>query len=497
MRRPALHPACKLFPPLSEQELQELADDIADNGLRNPIVMYHGKILDGRNRWEACKIVGVAPQYAEFNGDDPVAWAISQNLKRRHLSASQRAVVALDLLPMLEKEAKQRQRNSNGFRGSHQSAHKFADRSTGKASEMAARLVNSNARYVEKVKSIGRTAPDLIKEIRQGRITIPDAEKLADLPENRRQQLLANYTGNGSVFANWKRETKESRAPQVVERSVAEKRTRLAATRLIRGDCRQKMKMLESESIHLIITDPPYPEVNREYGKLSEKEWHDLMQSVVVEAKRIVKPTGSAVIILQPNYKKVGQMRLWLWEFVLWAAKEWNLVQDVYWWAIDSLPAAGTNRRQGLLRQSTKMCVWLGSPNCYRNQDAVLWQPSDGHAARKWSDRALKNRPSGHSVRDGRTIETSVERGGTTPFNLLPIPNVDTRAAADHPATTPYELASWWCRYLLPEGGTLLDPFCGSGTMLQAGLDTGGTHVIGIDKVEKYLATTRTRIRAI
>jgi len=124
----------------------------------------------------------------------------------------------------------------------------------------------------------------------------------------------------------------------------------------------------------------------------------------------------------------------------------------------------------------------------------VLWQPSDGHAARKWSDRALKNRPSGHNVRDGRTAEVSVERGGTTPFNLLPIPNVDTRAADDHPATTPYDLAAWWCRYLLPSDGVLCDPFCGSGTMLQAGLDIGASKVIGIDKVKEYLATAKRRV---
>lgn len=495
MRRPPLHPACKLFPPLAALELQELADDIAVNGLRNAIVLLDGKLLDGRNRWEACKLAKVEPHFIEFVGDDPLGWVLSQNLTRRHLTASQKAVVALDLLPLLEKEAKQRQRQSNGYRKDRQSAQEFADRSTGKASEMAARLTKSNARYVEKVKSISKEAPELIEEIRCGRITVPDAEKLAELPELRRQQLLSSHDGNGDVFSGWKREGKETTPLKAAKRSTAERQARLAATTLICGDCRKNLTELPSGSVDLLLTDPPYPEAKREYGKLSEAEWLDLMHAVVLEAQRIVKPSGSAVIILQPNYKKIGQMRLWVWEFMLWAAKRWNLVQDVYWWAIDTLPAAGTNRRQGLLRQSTKMCLWLGSPDCYRNQQAVLWQPSDGHAARAWSDRALKNRPSGHTVRDGRTIETTVERGGTTPFNLLPIPNVDTRAAADHPATTPYELASWWCRYLLPPDGVLLDSFCGSGTVLQAGLDCGASSVIGIDKARGYLATAKRRIR--
>ena len=117
MRRPPLHPACKIFPALGEPELQELADDIAENGLRNPIVMLKGKLLDGRNRWEACKIAKVEPHFTEFDGDDPIGWVVSLNLVRRHLTASQRAVVAFDLLPMMEKEAKQRQRQANSYKG--------------------------------------------------------------------------------------------------------------------------------------------------------------------------------------------------------------------------------------------------------------------------------------------------------------------------------------------------------------------------------------------
>ena len=111
------HLACTVFPQLSDAELRELADDIAANGLRNPIVLLKGKILDGRNRYLACEIAGVKPRFVEFEGDDPIGWVVSQNLVRRHLTASQKAVVALDLLPLLEKEAKERQRRSHEYRG--------------------------------------------------------------------------------------------------------------------------------------------------------------------------------------------------------------------------------------------------------------------------------------------------------------------------------------------------------------------------------------------
>jgi DNA modification methylase len=84
--------------------------------------------------------------------------------------------------------------------------------------------------------------------------------------------------------------------------------------------------------------------------------------------------------------------------------------------------------------------------------------------------------------------------GGTTPFNLLPAPAGGPSEAGGHPAATPYDVAAWWSRYILPAGGVLLDPFCGSGTMLQAGLDHGASGVIGIDKEAKYLEIARRRI---
>ena len=198
------------------------------------------------------------------------------------------------------------------------------------------------------------------------------------------------------------------------------------------------------------------------------------MRNVITECRRVLKPKGRAVFIFQPNYEKIGKMRLWLWEFLLWAAKEWNLVQDVYWWSIDAMPLAGTNRKYGLLRQSVKMCVWLGSPECYRNQDAVLWTPSQATSARHRADIALRTGPSGRTFRNSTIAKSADERGGTTPFNLLPISTGGQPGGAEHhPAATPYDVAAWWCRYILPPDGVLVDPFCGSGTMLQAGLDQG------------------------
>ncbi len=291
------------------------------------------------------------------------------------------------------------------------------------------------------------------------------------------------------------KERPASRAVTVVCRTEVEKQARLKATTLIHGDCRAELKKIPTASVDAIISDPIYPEVKREYGRISEKEWHDLMRVVVAECRRVLKPQGSAVFILGPNSEKVGKMRLWLWEFVAWVGREWNIVQDCYWWALDSLPLGGISRHQGLMRPSIKMCVWLGSPDCYRNQDGVLLTPSQQTSAQHRSDILLRKGPSGKTYRNSTIAKAADERGGTTPFNCLPI-SLGGHAGTghNHPAATPYDLAAWWCKYILPPGGVLLDCFAGSGNVLLAGLNHGASNVIGIEKEKKYLKTARQRI---
>ena len=88
-----LHPLCTLFPRLSGNEFESLCADIRNNGLRNPIVMHEGMILDGGNRYRACIEIGIEPDFVEFDGGNLVSFVLSVNLHRRHLSAGQQAAI--------------------------------------------------------------------------------------------------------------------------------------------------------------------------------------------------------------------------------------------------------------------------------------------------------------------------------------------------------------------------------------------------------------------
>jgi ParB-like chromosome segregation protein Spo0J len=88
------HPLADVLPLIEGAEFDRLVADIAEHGLLNPIVLRAGQILDGRNRDRACRAAGVQPRYVEFDGKDPAAFVLSQNLARRHLGPSERAMVA-------------------------------------------------------------------------------------------------------------------------------------------------------------------------------------------------------------------------------------------------------------------------------------------------------------------------------------------------------------------------------------------------------------------
>ncbi|MDP3980470.1 MAG: MT-A70 family methyltransferase [Chlamydiota bacterium] len=159
------HSIANIFPMMQTSELQDLADDIKSNGLHNKIILYEGKILDGRNRLLACEIAGIVPDFGQYEGDEPLAYVISLNLKRRHLNESQRAVIASRLANMTKH------------------LHKD-DMQICISQPEAAEMLNVSTRMVASVKAIEKAAPDLIKEIESGNMTVNNATTVVKRAQN-------------------------------------------------------------------------------------------------------------------------------------------------------------------------------------------------------------------------------------------------------------------------------------------------------------------------
>jgi hypothetical protein len=104
MKKIKVHPVAELFPMMSEEELDDLAADIKENGLLHPIVLdTEGVLIDGRNRLEACHRAEIEPTFETVDGQDPVAFILSNNVHRRHLSKGQRAMAVAFVHPEPEK----------------------------------------------------------------------------------------------------------------------------------------------------------------------------------------------------------------------------------------------------------------------------------------------------------------------------------------------------------------------------------------------------------
>lgn len=184
------HPYADLFPMMTPAELDALAEDIAANGLMQPIVLYKGQVLDGRNRRLACKKAGIEnPPCVEHEGDEASALAlvISLNAQRRDLTAGQRAMVAAKALPHYEAQAKERQGKRN-----------IRDGQSLKSAAAAGRAFKVGEKAVQQAKALLADAPDLAVQVDAGLSLAAGYEQLQERrkqAEKRRKQaeLIAEY----------------------------------------------------------------------------------------------------------------------------------------------------------------------------------------------------------------------------------------------------------------------------------------------------------------
>ena len=180
-----------IFPEINGEDYERLRNDLA-NGYdkRYPIYIYEGKILDGWNRYKICQELNIEPNYEEFIGSEIEALEfVMRTNKRRNLSSSQWAVIALDneeLVSKLKEEAEKREIGGRAIDPEKQIAQ-------GRTSEKLASMFNTNQQYIKDIIRIKQENPEALEDIRSGKKTITEHKREKALERKQKEHTKEKH----------------------------------------------------------------------------------------------------------------------------------------------------------------------------------------------------------------------------------------------------------------------------------------------------------------
>ena len=193
------HEYANLFPMMSEADINQLAEDIRENGLMDPIVTLDGKILDGRNRYKACEIAEINPKWREYDGADPLAFVVAHNLHRRHLNESQRAMIAAKMAKLP--------------RGNPNSSRDGIDKPV--TQPEAAEMMNVSVPSITRAKNVITNAVSALQDmVDSGEVKVTQAALVATLPAEQQNQILTGGVAGVKEASKKLRDAKKASKPQ-------------------------------------------------------------------------------------------------------------------------------------------------------------------------------------------------------------------------------------------------------------------------------------------
>ena len=190
------HEVANIFPMMQGEEFDALKSDIEANGLREAVWLHQdGRIIDGRNRYRACCELGQEPEYRTWNGAGSlVAFVVSLNLHRRHLTESQRAMIAAKLATM-----------GQGARTDIRSIDLMSQ-------AQAATLLNVSVPSIKRARVVYTSGdPDLVDAVERGSVAVSAAAEVATLPVEWQRVIVTN--GDVSEAA---KDVRNGRTPDAV-----------------------------------------------------------------------------------------------------------------------------------------------------------------------------------------------------------------------------------------------------------------------------------------
>lgn len=289
------HPLADIFPWLEGAANDALREDIRQNGIREPIVFLDGAILDGRNRYMCARDLGIAYPRREFGSDpldgtDPLAFVISLNLTRRHLTESQRASVAAKLANLPQ--------GRPADKGANLPLLPEAPEAPAVSVAAAAEMLNVSERSVKSARKVqDRGAPELVAALDAGRVAVSTAAEIAELPKAEQAEVVAR--GEKEILAK----AKEIKAVKSAARRV-ERLDNLAE--IAKGNA----ELDTSVRYPVIYADPPWRYENPPIGASSrsiENHYPTMTLSEICAMPVSELATDDAILYLWATAPKLAE----------------------------------------------------------------------------------------------------------------------------------------------------------------------------------------------
>lgn len=259
--------------------------------------------------------------------------------------------------------------------------------------------------------------------------------------------------------------------------------------RLYGGDALAVLASLPDGSVDAVVTSPPYAEQRAStYGGIPEAEYPAWTARWMEPLRRVLKPTGSVLVVIRPHIRDGTLSDYILRTRLAVRAAGWAELDELIWVKPDAPPLGRVDRP----RRSWESILWFG-----RSGAAWCDPKANGAPSKRLGlegGRAMRHERSewGHLHGRRQSYAEGVARcRDVAAFGVSCNPDGD--ADNEHAAPYPTPLAAWCIRLACPPGGTVCDPFMGSGSTGVAAIQEG-RQFIGGDIDEVYVARSVRRL---
>lgn len=257
------------------------------------------------------------------------------------------------------------------------------------------------------------------------------------------------------------------------------------------GDCLDVLKRIERNTVDLIVTSPPYADSREKtYGGIKPDKYVNWFLSRSAEFLRVLKPTGTFILNIKERVAN-GERHTYVLDLIIKLREQgWLWTEEFIWHKRNCHPGKWPNRFRD---------AWERLLQFNKSRHFAMYQNKVMVPIGEWAKTRLKHLGKNDVVRFdsqvksgfGKNISNWIGREMAYPSNVLYMAT-ETRNE-QHSAVFPRALPEWFIKLFTKENDLVLDPFLGSGTVLEIAYQMN-RNSIGIESVKGYYHLAKKRL---